>query len=88
VFSVETVDTSDNLSDYRIRLLLLAPLGTSGHCLQSIQETSEIQQALISYTIITLSPNETVEKPLLRKMFIKISHNRLENCQEVAKKLC
>ena len=33
-------------------------------------------------------PNETVEKPLVRKMFIKISHNRLKNCQNVAKMLC
>jgi hypothetical protein len=29
-------------------------------------------------------PNETVEKPLVRKMFKKISHNRLKN----AKMLC
>jgi hypothetical protein len=35
-----------------------------------------------------LLPNETVEKPLLRKMLIKISHNRLKKCQNVAKKLC
>jgi hypothetical protein len=34
------------------------------------------------------APNETVEKPLVRKMFIKISHNRLKNCQNVAKMLC
>ena len=27
---------------------------------------------------------ETVEKPLVRKMFIKISHNRLKNRQNVA----
>ena len=33
-------------------------------------------------------PNETVEKPLVRKMFIKISHNRLKNCPNVAKMLC
>ena len=33
-------------------------------------------------------PNETVEKPLVRKMFIKISHNRLKKCQNVAKMLC
>jgi hypothetical protein len=32
--------------------------------------------------------NETVEKPLVRKMFEKISHNRLKNCQNVAKLLC
>jgi hypothetical protein len=35
-----------------------------------------------------LLPNETVEKPLVRKMFIKISHNRLENCQNIAEMLC
>src|SRR5215211_3213751 len=34
------------------------------------------------------TPNETVEKPLVRKMSIKISHNRLKNCQNVAKMLC
>jgi hypothetical protein len=33
-------------------------------------------------------PNETVEKPLVRKMFIKISHNRLKKCQNVARMLC
>jgi len=33
-------------------------------------------------------PNETVEKPLVRKMFIKISHNRLKNCQNISKMLC
>jgi hypothetical protein len=27
------------------------------------------------------APNETVEKTLVRKMFKKISHNRLKNCQ-------
>jgi hypothetical protein len=32
--------------------------------------------------------NETVEKPLVRKMFMKISHNGLKNCQDVAKMLC
>src|SRR5215207_2865200 len=36
----------------------------------------------------TEPPNETVEKPLVRKMFIKISHNRLKNCRNVAKMLC
>ena len=34
------------------------------------------------------SPNETVEKPLVLKMFKKISHNRLRNCQNIAKMLC
>ena len=29
--------------------------------------------------------NETVEKPLVRKMFIKISHNRLKNCQNAVR---
>lgn len=33
-------------------------------------------------------PNETVEKPLVRKMFIKISHNRPKNRQSVAQMLC
>jgi hypothetical protein len=33
-------------------------------------------------------PNETVEKPLVRKMFIKISHNRLKKCQNIAEMLC
>jgi hypothetical protein len=32
--------------------------------------------------------NETVEKPLVRKMFLKISHNRLKNCQNLAEMLC
>jgi hypothetical protein len=32
--------------------------------------------------------NETVEKPRVRKMLIKISHNRLKNCPNVAKMLC
>jgi len=36
----------------------------------------------------TLPPNETVEKPLVRKMFKKISHNRLKNSQNIAKMLC
>jgi hypothetical protein len=30
-----------------------------------------------------MMPNETVEKPLVQKMFIKFSHNRLKNCQNV-----
>jgi hypothetical protein len=33
-------------------------------------------------------PNETVEKPLVRKRFIKISHNRLKNRRNVAEMLC
>jgi hypothetical protein len=42
-----------------------------------------------SFCITYSKPNnETVEKPLVRKMFIKISHNRLKNCQNVAKMLC
>ena len=37
----------------------------------------------------TPPPNETVEKPLVQNMFIKISHNRLcKNCQNVAEMLC
>jgi hypothetical protein len=35
-----------------------------------------------------LAHNETVEKPLVRKMFIKISHNKLKKCKNVAKILC
>jgi hypothetical protein len=35
-----------------------------------------------------MMPNETVEKPLVRKLFIKISHNRLKKCQNVARMLC
>jgi len=34
------------------------------------------------------SPNKTVEKPLVLKMFKKISHNRLKKCQNIAKMLC
>jgi len=33
-------------------------------------------------------PNETVEKPLERKRFKKISHNRLKNSQILTKMLC
>jgi hypothetical protein len=41
------------------------------------------------FDIILPKPsNETVEKPLVRKMFIKISHNRLKKCQNVARMLC
>jgi hypothetical protein len=47
VFPVETVDTPDNLLEYRVRLLLLTPLGISGHCPQSIKQTRRIQQASI-----------------------------------------
>jgi hypothetical protein len=32
-----------------------------------------------------LAPNETVEKPLVLKMFKKTSHNRLKNSQNIAK---
>lgn len=33
------------------------------------------------------TPNETVEKALVRKMFKKNSHNRLKNSQNIAKML-
>jgi len=33
-------------------------------------------------------PNETVDKPLVLKMFKKISHNRLKKRQNIAKMLC
>jgi hypothetical protein len=37
---------------------------------------------------IEKQPNETVEKPLVRKMFKKNSHNRLKNSQNIVKMLC
>jgi hypothetical protein len=36
----------------------------------------------------TRVPNEIIERPLVRKMFVKISYNRLNNRRNIAKMLC
>jgi hypothetical protein len=55
-----------------------------------VAEMNMRQQITDGFILFTTkcTPNETVEKPLVRKMFIKISHNRLKICQNVAKMLC
>jgi hypothetical protein len=55
---------------------------------EMIYDNDAVSWFLIQPIYTRKPPNETVEKPLDRKMFIKISHNRLRNCHNVAKLLC
>jgi hypothetical protein len=46
---------------------------------------SFLHSLLCKIIVQDMLPNETVEKPLVRKMFIKISHNRLKNAKMLPK---
>ena len=48
-------------------------------------DLSIADKCLYSSIVKSKLANETVEKPLVWKMFIKISHNRLKNCQNVVR---